>query len=158
MRRKWLSILASQRLMFNRSMAQILAWKSNLQREENRHTRRKTLRVRLRSINLSPRADSILGHRGGRRDWWPLRQPDSIPVLILIWSIAAVFLVIPDLILICFINRQLVCLITVQILNYVLCSTFSRYNRISKISSTKKFKPRKRPQKMDKYLVHVNWY
>ena len=38
-------------------MAQILVWKSNLQREENRSTRRKTLGVRLRSTNLSPRAE-----------------------------------------------------------------------------------------------------
>ena len=42
LRRKWLPILPSQRLMFNRSSAQILAWKSNLQREKNRRTRRKT--------------------------------------------------------------------------------------------------------------------
>ena len=52
MRRKWLPILPSQRLMFHRSTAQILAWKSNLQREENQSTRRKTLGVRLRSTNL----------------------------------------------------------------------------------------------------------
>ena len=74
---KWLPILPSQRLMFNRLTAQILAWKSNLQREENRSTQRKTLGVRLRSTNLSPHADSIPGRRGGRHDWWPLRQPDS---------------------------------------------------------------------------------
>ena len=63
--------------MFNRSTAQIMAWNSNLQREENRSTRRKTLGVRLRSTNLSPHADLIPGRRGGRCDWWPLRQPDS---------------------------------------------------------------------------------
>ena len=50
-------ILPSQSLMFRRSTAQILEWKSNLQREENWNTRRKTLRIRLRWINLSPRAE-----------------------------------------------------------------------------------------------------
>ena len=57
--RNWLPILPSQRRTFNRSIAQILVWKPNLQREENRSTPRKTLAlgVRLRSTNLSLRAE-----------------------------------------------------------------------------------------------------
>ena len=78
--RKWLPILRSS-LRFNYSTAKILEWKLNFLREENRSNRRKNLGVRLRSTNLSPRVEprtpSPRGHRGGRRDWWPLCRPDS---------------------------------------------------------------------------------
>ena len=47
--------------LFNRSTTQMMAWKLNLQREENRRTRKKTFGVRLRSTNLSSRAE--LGSR-----------------------------------------------------------------------------------------------
>ena len=56
MPRKRLPILLSQKLMFNRSVAQILAWKLNLLVEENQSTWRKTFGVRLKSTNLSPQA------------------------------------------------------------------------------------------------------
>ena len=46
-----------------------------LRREENRRTRRKTLGVRLRSTNHSPRTSpgSNPGRSGGRWGWWPLQ-------------------------------------------------------------------------------------
>ena len=43
--------------MFNRLMAQNLAWNSKLEREGNRNTWKKTLGVRLRSTYLSPSAE-----------------------------------------------------------------------------------------------------
>ena len=52
--RKWLPTFPSQRLKFIHSIAQILEWKSNLQREENQlEYPEKNLGVRLRSIILS---------------------------------------------------------------------------------------------------------
>ena len=52
-------------------------------REENRSTWRKTLRVTLISTETQPtydpRSELNLGHRGGRRGWWPLNHPDSPP-------------------------------------------------------------------------------
>ena len=70
MQRKWLPNLSSQRLMFNRLTAQILAWKSNLQREENRSTRRETLGVRLpdRQISAHVRTRSRVVDVGGATD------------------------------------------------------------------------------------------
>ena len=47
-------------------------WESILRREENRSTRRKTLGVRLRSIETQPTYDPTpelnMGHRGGRHE------------------------------------------------------------------------------------------
>ena len=72
LRRKWLPILSSQGLMFNRSTAQILEWKSNLQREENRSARRKIPRSQI-EIDKSqppcePRTRSRVIEVGGASD------------------------------------------------------------------------------------------
>ena len=50
-----------------------------LRRKENRRTRRKTLGVRLRSTNHSPRTSpgSNPGRSGGRWGWWLLGQSES---------------------------------------------------------------------------------
>ena len=68
LRRKCLSNLPIQRLIFNRLAAQIFAWKSSLHKEENQSTWRKALGVRLRSPNFSPCAEPWTG---------PLLLPDS---------------------------------------------------------------------------------
>ena len=59
--------------MFNHSTAQILAWKSNLQRQENQSTRRRTWESGWASMP---------SHRGGRHNWWPLHQPDSSSLIV----------------------------------------------------------------------------
>ena len=77
MRRKWLPVLPSQRLMFNRSRAQILMWQPNLQREENRSTRRKTLGSQIEIDKSQP---SIPGRRGGDQAGFLTNAPTYVEI------------------------------------------------------------------------------
>ena len=65
-------------------MAQIWAWKSTLQREENR----------ISQIGISQPTcgawESIPGCRGGRHDWWPLNQPKSLLHFLLLYFLISI--------------------------------------------------------------------
>ena len=106
LRRKWLPILPSQSLIFNRWTTQILAWKPNLQREENRSSRRKILGVRLRSTNLGPHGEPGTRSRvvevGGATD-------DHHANLTLLVSYSIVYGMVTTFLVVCWasINNQL---------------------------------------------------
>ena len=99
-------------MFLNRPTVQILAWKSNLQREENRSTRRKTLGIR--SQPTCAAHDSNLGYRSGKRDRCVTNTPMAQDFRILgvylqitqyqLYSILVVLLILRWLLFSCFFN------------------------------------------------------